>query len=49
MRERVPEAEAGDDERDLLLAERRGDRAARERREALLVEVPEREQEQRRR
>ena len=48
-RERVPDAEARNDERDLLLAGRSGNRAERERKEAVLVEKPERVQQQRRR
>ena len=43
----VPEPEAGDDEADLLLADRCGQREQREGKQAVLVQVPHREQQQR--
>jgi hypothetical protein len=46
-RQPVPDPEAGHDERDLLLAERGGDGAERERDDAVLVEEPEREEQER--
>ena len=45
--ERVPEPEAGDDESDLLLRRHRQDGEHREGEQAVLVEVPEREEEER--
>ena len=49
VRDRVPHSEARDHERDLLLARRSGEREHGERQQPFLVEVPEREEQERRR